>query len=309
MILVVNLNPSLDVIFNVNNFYKNKVNRSCKEYITPGGKGINVAKTLKAFKENVKVIGFCGGTTGKILKEELKNRDIEYEFIETKEMTRFAIGINDLYKKSFTILNGSGSKIEEEKWNDFFEIYRKNYTKADTIILSGSLPPGTPQDIYARLLKEVRNLSILKVLDARDEAFTEALKENPDIVKPNKEEIENILKNKIKTKKSILEAIKFLRSFEVKYPIISLGKKGAVIEIEDTIYQSYLPPTHGIQWGTGDAFLAGFIVGIRKYQDPLEAIKLASAVGYVKTKYVEITEQNIDEILLLKNEVKLRKIF
>jgi len=82
-----------------------------------------------------------------------------------------------------------------------------------------------------------------------------------------------------------------------------------VIEIEDTIYQSYLPPTHGIQWGTGDAFLAGFIVGIRKYQDPLEAIKLASAVGYVKTKYVEITEQNIDEILLLKNEVKLRKIF
>lgn len=309
MILIVNLNPSLDIIFNVNNFCKNKVNRSYKEYITPGGKGINVAKTLRAFKENVKVIGFCGGATGRILKEELKNRGIEYEFIETQDMTRIAIGINDNYKKSFTVLNGSGSKIDVEKWKDFFELYRKNYTKADTIVLSGSLPPETPQDIYSRLLKEVKNSSILKVLDARDEAFIEALKEKPDVVKPNKEEMENIINKKIKTTKDILEAMRFLKAFKVKYPIISMGKKGAVIEVDNTIYHSYLQPIHGIQWGTGDAFLAGFIVGMRKYQDPLEAIKLACALGYIKTKYVEIVEQNIDEISFLKREVKIKKIF
>ncbi|MFN3698804.1 MAG: 1-phosphofructokinase family hexose kinase [Dictyoglomus sp.] len=308
MILIVNINPSLDIIFNVHSFHQNKVNRSYKEYITPGGKGINVAKTLKAFEENVKIIGFCGGSTGKILKEELRDRKIDYDFIETQGMTRFAIGINNSSKNSFTVLNGAGSKIEEEKWKEFFKLYKENYKEAEIVILSGSLPPEASTDIYYKLLKEIKGLPILKVVDARDKALLEALKERPDIVKPNKEEIENIINKKLKRKKDMVEAIKFLINFGVKYPIISLGKKGAIINVNHNIFHAFTPPASGIQWGTGDAFLAGFIVGLKRYQDPLEAIKLACATGYIKTKHVEITRENIDEIFLLKDDVAVQKI-
>ncbi|WP_273334287.1 1-phosphofructokinase family hexose kinase [Dictyoglomus turgidum] len=309
MILIVNINPSLDVIFYTKGFHKSKVNRSYKEEIVPGGKGINVAKTLKAFGEEVKVIGFCGGSTGIILKEELKKRNIDYELVEIKGKTRFAIGIKEDKKKEFTVLNGSGDKINEEEWNSFFKIFKENLENAKIVIISGSIPPETPIEIYALMLKEIKNPKILRVLDARDNVLKEALKESPDIVKPNKEEMENLLSKKLKNKNDYIYAIRYLRSFNIKYPLISLRKKGALIGIEEGIYKATLPPNDGIQWGTGDSFLAGFIFGLKNYQDPFEAIKLACASGYVKTKYPEIIDkQQIKEIFILKDKVKVKRL-
>ncbi len=310
MILIVNINPSLDVIFYSKSFHKNKVNRSYKEEIVPGGKGINVAKTLKAFGEEVKVIGFCGGSTGMILKEELKKRNIDYEFVEIEGKTRFAIGIKEDEKKKFTVLNGSGDKINEEEWDKFFKIFKENLENSKIVIVSGSTPPGTFTEIYALILRKIKNSKTLKVLDARDNVLKEALKETPDIVKPNKEEMENLLSKKLKNKSDYIYAIHYLRSFNVKYPLISLGKKGALIGIEEGIYKATLPPNDGIQWGTGDSFLAGFVFGLKNYQDPFEAIKLACASGYVKTKYVEIIDkQQIKEIFILKDKVKVKRLY
>ncbi|ACI19673.1 1-phosphofructokinase family hexose kinase [Dictyoglomus thermophilum] len=310
MILVVNINPSLDIVFYTQKFQKNKVNRSYKEEMIPGGKGINVAKTLKAFGEKVKIIGFCGGSTGIILKEELNIRDIDYEFVETKGKTRFAIGIKEDKKNTFTVLNGAGNRIRNEEWEKFFKIFRENVKNSEIVIISGSVPPETPAEIYALMLKEIKNPKIIKVVDARDNVLKEALKESPDIVKPNKEEIETLLKFKLKNRNNYIQAISFLKNYNIKYPIISLGKKGALIGIENHIYKSALPPNNGIQWGTGDSFLAGFIYGLKNYKDPIKAIKLACATGYVKTKYVEITqEEQIKEIFNLENKVRVTKIY
>lgn len=148
------------------------------------------------------------------------------------------------------------------------------------------------------------------MLDARDNVLKEALKESPDIVKPNKEEMENLLNKKLKNKNDYIYAIHYLKSFSIKYPLISLGKKGALIGIEENVYKATLPPNDGIQWGTGDSFLAGFIFGLKNYQDPFEAIKLACASGYVKTKYVEIIDkQQIEEIFIFKDKVKMKRLY
>jgi len=284
MILIVNLNPSLDVIFYTEKFLKNKVNRSIREYIMPGGKGINVAKTLKIFNEKLKVIGFCGGNTGIILKQELKKRDIDFNFVEVQNNTRFAIGIKNLYKKELTILNGAGSEIPDYKIEEFFKIYRIIIKDADTLIVSGSIPPNIPYDIYFKIFKEAERINIIRVLDAKGKEFIEALKAQPDIIKPNKEEMEDILNKTIKSKRDIIRAFKFIEKFQIKYPIISLGKKGAVISIDSKLYHSFLPPIDGIHWGAGDAFLAGFIYGLRKTNDPLYSLKIACATGYVKVQ-------------------------
>ena len=308
MILIVNLNPSLDVIFYTEKFYKNKVNRSMKEYIMPGGKGINVAKTLKIFNEKMKVIGFCGGSTGIILKEELKRRDIDFNFIEVQNNTRFAIGIKDLSKKELTILNGAGSEIPESKIEEFFEIYRNNIKDADTLIVSGSIPPNMPYDIYFKILKEAERHNIIKVLDAKGKEFIEALKSKPDIIKPNKEEIEDVLNKTIKSKEDIKNAFKFIEKFQIKYPIISFGEKGAVISIDGKLYHSFLPPIDGIHWGAGDAFLAGFIYGLRRTNDPLYSLKIACATGYLKVKKEELNEDDKNEILRYVERVSIKEI-
>uniref|UniRef100_A0A7C3MKA3 1-phosphofructokinase family hexose kinase n=1 Tax=Dictyoglomus thermophilum TaxID=14 RepID=A0A7C3MKA3_DICTH len=308
MILIVNLNPSLDVIFYTEKFLKNKVNRSIREYIMPGGKGINVAKTLKIFNEKLKVIGFCGGNTGIILKQELKKRDIDFNFVEVQNNTRFAIGIKNLYKKELTILNGAGSEIPDYKIEEFFKIYRIIIKDADTLIVSGSIPPNIPYDIYFKIFKEAERINIIRVLDAKGKEFIEALKAQPDIIKPNKEEMEDILNKTIKSKRDIIRAFKFIEKFQIKYPIISLGKKGAVISIDSKLYHSFLPPIDGIHWGAGDAFLAGFIYGLRKTNDPLYSLKIACATGYVKVKKEELNMNDKEEILKYVDRVSVKEI-
>ena len=47
MIYTVTFNPSLDYIVSVDNFKLGRVNRTSKEIIYAGGKGINVSMVLK----------------------------------------------------------------------------------------------------------------------------------------------------------------------------------------------------------------------------------------------------------------------
>lgn len=93
------------------------------------------------------------------------------------------------------------------------------------MIVSGSIPPNIPYDIYFKIFKEAERINIIRVLDAKGKEFIEALKAQPDIIKPNKEEMEDILNKTIKSKRDIIRAFKFIEKFQIKYPIISLGKR------------------------------------------------------------------------------------
>jgi len=72
MILTVTLNPSLDLTLSIRELKIGKVHRSEKEFLIPGGKGINISKVLKIFNEDTFILGFSGGITGTILEKELK---------------------------------------------------------------------------------------------------------------------------------------------------------------------------------------------------------------------------------------------
>ncbi|HPU43164.1 MAG: 1-phosphofructokinase family hexose kinase [Dictyoglomaceae bacterium] len=307
MILIVNLNPSLDIVFNTWEIKKGKVHRSKRELMTPGGKGINVAKTLKVFGEDIFVLGFCGGSSGKILKEELDKREIPYEFIESKSMTRFAIGIMEEKGSLMTVINGSGEEIEEEKIEEFFEKFKEYIKEASTLIISGSLPLNVPENIYAKMLNLAKNYPIIKVVDARGKALLKALEERPDIIKPNREEAEEILEFKLKEERDLKKAGDFFQLKGVKNALISLGEKGAFLNSSGEMYYAFLPPTKGINWGTGDAFLAGFIYGLI-YNDPIFALKLACATAYVKVKKWEIEKDDLKEIFDLTFKVNIRKL-
>ena len=64
MIYTVTLNPSLDYCLQLKRFCPGTVNRTEKEAVYPGGKGINVSIVLKNLGFPSKLLGFCAGFTG-----------------------------------------------------------------------------------------------------------------------------------------------------------------------------------------------------------------------------------------------------
>ena len=70
MIYTITLNPAVDVSLHVKNgLMPGSINQSFSERTDPGGKGINVSKTLKVMgKDSVICVGVCGDDGERLLK-------------------------------------------------------------------------------------------------------------------------------------------------------------------------------------------------------------------------------------------------
>ncbi len=308
MILTVTLNPSLDLTLFIPELKIGKVHRSQGEILIPGGKGINISRTLRVFDEETFVLGISGGLTGKILENELEKRGIPFDFIRIDGDTRFAVGIFETQnKRPTTVINGKGPQISSDKIYELKEKFKGLISNSKFLVLSGSIPPGVSQDIYSDLLKIAEKYPAIKVLDAQGTALKIALDKKPDIIKPNKEEAEEILGFSIENKIDLKKAGYFFREKGIKYSLISLGEKGAFLATEREMFLASLPPIKGYNWGAGDAFLAGFIVGI-KNNDPIYALKLACSTAYVKIQKLELEKNDTSLIFKLIDEVDIQKI-
>ncbi|MCS7201198.1 MAG: 1-phosphofructokinase family hexose kinase [Dictyoglomus sp.] len=308
MILTVTLNPSLDLTLFLSKLRIGRVHRSDKEILIPGGKGINISRTLKIFNEDTYVLGISGGKTGEILEEELRKREIPFDFVKMKKDIRFAVGIIETEnKRPTTVINGRGPEISMEDIYELKEKFKKLIINSKFVVLSGSIPPGVPSDIYSELLDISGNYPVIKVLDAQGDALKISLEKKPDIIKPNREEAEEILDFSIKTKRDLKRAGYFFKDKGIKYSLITLGEKGAFLATEEDMFFATLPPIKGFNWGAGDAFLAGFIIGI-KNNDPVYALKLAYSTAYIKIQKLELKKEDISLIFNLLNKVEIQKI-
>ena len=112
MIYTVTFNPSIDYIVNVDNFMTGVVNRTSKEIIFPGGKGINVSMVLKNLGEESTALGFMAGFTGDAITRLLQEKGVTADFIHVTEgLSRINV---KLRAQTETEINGQGPKIASE---------------------------------------------------------------------------------------------------------------------------------------------------------------------------------------------------
>ena len=201
MIYTITFNPALDYISQVNNFEIGKINRTEKEKILPGGKGLNVSTVLKNLGIKSTALGFIAGFTGEELKRNIEQRGIKTDFIKVKKgITRINVKISS---KEETALNGNGPDIATEDINELLEKIEQINSK-DTVILAGNIPKCINNDIYEIICKKLECKKVRFVVDATKELLMNVLKYKPFLIKPNKEELEETFKEKIETKEDII---------------------------------------------------------------------------------------------------------
>ena len=278
MIYTITFNPALDYISQVNNFEIGKINRTEKEKILPGGKGLNVSTVLKNLGIKSTALGFIAGFTGEELKRNIEQRGIKTDFIKVKKgITRINVKISS---KEETALNGNGPDIATEDINELLEKIEQINSK-DTVILAGNIPKCINNDIYEIICKKLECKKVRFVVDATKELLMNVLKYKPFLIKPNKEELEETFKEKIETKEDIIVHAKKLQEMGAQNVLISLGGEGAILVTKENKEYFLNAPKGKVlnTVGAGDSMVAGFIAGYEKSGEFEYAFKMGVATG------------------------------
>lgn len=278
MIYTVTLNPSLDYVVSVEDFQPGKTNRTSEEQIYAGGKGINVSAQLKNLGCDSVALGFVAGFTGQEIQRQLKEKEINTDFILLQEgSSRINLKIKNI---EGTEINGTGPCIRQVELDALLQKLDALQT-GDVLFLSGSIPGSVPGDIYARMMKRLEHKGILVVLDTAGEALRKGLSLKPFLIKPNQQEINELFGVRVNTREELLVLGKKLQEMGARNVLISLAGEGAVLICENgKIYRSKAPkgkPVNSV--GAGDAMLAGFMAEWLKTVNYEEAFYRSVATG------------------------------
>jgi 1-phosphofructokinase len=257
MIATVTLNPAVDKSVTVRGFEIGKTNRCRVDRIDAGGKGINVAKALKRFGSTVCALGFVAGSNGRFILDALSAEGIPTDFVQVSGDTRVNLKIHDAERGTETELNEPGFHVTADQLEELRQKIHTHAPHSVVMVFSGSLPPGAPPEIFADLIRIAKTHGARCILDTAGPALERGLAARPFLIKPNRAEVEDLLKRTLGTRRELVEAARALISMGTEQVLISLGAEGAVgVAGNDALFAE--PPTVKVRSsvGAGDTMVA-----------------------------------------------------
>ncbi|MFF9785537.1 1-phosphofructokinase [Streptomyces nigrescens] len=258
MILTVTLNAALDITYRVPRLHPHTTNRVTEVSERPGGKGLNVARVLAALGHRTVATGFAGGGTGAALRALLAETEVTDALVPVGGATRRTVAVADAATGDTTQLNEPGPVVSPAEWDTFLGTYRELLADARAVALCGSLPPGVPVDVYARLTRAARSAGVPVLLDTSGEPLRRGLAARPDLAKPNADELAALTGST-----EPLRAARDARRRGAHAVAASLGADGMLAVTADGAWQA-APPRRiaGNPTGAGDSAVAGLLSGL-----------------------------------------------
>jgi 1-phosphofructokinase/tagatose 6-phosphate kinase len=282
MIITVTLNPALDKTLEVPNFAQGRRHRSIEQVTMPGGKGINVARVIKRLGQPVIATGLAGGATGTRIIEALNDEAILNSFVRIREDSRTNTAVFDPTTGSHTELNERGPAVSPGELDLFREKLLYLAKGASMCVFAGSLPRGVEPDLYADLIREVKRLGVLTLVDAEGEALRLAMRAEPDVVSPNELEAEELVGQEFNDDDDRGQALVEMDRLGAAEAIMTVrdGCYAQVLEDASTMYRVSVPEQEArSRIGSGDAFLAGYVAARYSGREPVECLRYGVACG------------------------------
>ncbi|MFQ1019690.1 hexose kinase [Gilliamella sp. CG13] len=311
MILTITMNPSVDIAYPLNKLIIDDINRVSNVKKTAGGKGLNVTRGIKFSGIPVLASGIIGGTTGEYIKKQLDKDNIAYCFYITKQESRNCIAI--LHEGNQTEILESGPELDSNDVEQFLNHYETMLEQAKIITISGSLPQGFPIDFYVKLIEQAEKRQIPVLLDSSGKMLYATLisKHKPYLIKPNKEELQQIIEMKIDADDthSLIQALNHPLLSDIPIIVISLGKNGAFVRCHHQYYQASIPQIKVINpVGSGDITLAGLAVSLHENESIEVMLARAMTMGMLNAMESQTGFVNMRHYDHYYQQVKITKI-
>lgn len=295
MIITVTLNPALDKTVTLPGFAVNTVNRVQNVCLDPGGKGINVSKSVHALGGKTLAISVLGGAAGGYIKTALDAIGLANEAVLVEAVTRTNLKVVDPVLGTNTDINEAGSPVSPETLQRVWQKVLHAARPGDTVVFAGKNPPEMDDGLLAQWIRQLKSLDVRVCVDTVGDPMRLALKEKPDIIKPNREELSELLGRELRTVGDIYTASRELVEQGVGLVVVSMGGEGAMFVTKDQCIRGYSPKVPVASTvGAGDAMMAALAhysaAGCSLEETARRAIAVASAtVTYSGSKPAELS--------------------
>lgn len=286
MIVTVTMNPAIDKTVEIDSLLAGGLNRIRSVEYDAGGKGINVSKTIRELGGESIATGFLGGNAGKTIESVLDEKTIKNDFIwvegETRTNTKVFEGNGNV-----TELNEPGPAIRDEQVKELMKKL-EGYAGEDTLfILAGSIPNGVDKQVYAEITRLVHKKGATVLLDADGELFRNSLDAGPDIIKPNRVELEEYAGLDYRaSEEELVSLAEGLMEKGIGTVAVSMGKSGAMFVRRDyKVKCPALPVKAHSTVGAGDAMVAALAYAWNEKLNEEDTVRLcmATSAGAVTT--------------------------
>ena len=278
MIYTVTFNPAIDYVVELVSFNIGEINRTTREYMNLGGKGVNVSRVLTNLEVPNVALGFVAGFTGDALRNGLERMGVKTDFISLEEgNTRINVNIKGVEE---TDINARGPEIPNSAIDELFKKL-DNLQSGDTLVLAGSIPTSLPNDMYERIMERLYGKGIRFVVDATRDLLVKSLKYEPILIKPNNHELGEIFGLELTTDNEIIYYARELKKQGAKNVLISMAGDGAILVDENDVAHKIGTPKGKVKnsVGAGDSMVAGFCAGYLEKGDYKYALRMGTAAG------------------------------
>ncbi|SQF81163.1 tagatose-6-phosphate kinase [Streptococcus equi subsp. zooepidemicus] len=301
MILTVTLNPSIDISYPLNRLTLDTINRVNRTTKTAGGKGLNVTRVLAEAGQSVVATGFIGGKLGDFVIHQLQEQGISNQFFKIKGETRNCIAV--LHEGMQTEILEAGPYIDMDEAEGFLNHMSIIAKQFDILTFSGSLPKGLAAHYYQDLITMARAYGSKVVLDCSGAPLKAVLagKDKPTVIKPNLEELEDLIGQPVTLDEERLISLLSQPLFEgIEWIIVSLSAQGAFAKHHNRFYRVTIPKIEVVNpVGSGDATVAGIAWALAEGDDDETLLKKANVLGMLnaqETRTGHVNMAHFDEL-------------
>ena len=287
MIITVTLNAAIDKSLSVPNFRLGRRHRTVEQSTMPGGKGVNVARTLKALGQPVIATGFAGGPTGTRIVEGLTAESILNDFVRIRDESRTNTAVYDPVTGDQTEINERGPAVSEAECELFRDKLLYLARGADIVVFAGSLPRDVATGVYASLIGELKAMGVTTMVDSEGDPMRLAVRAEPDVISPNVLEAEELVGHEFHDEEDRCASVGEMVELGAGEAIMTLPD-GCVASLrvggERVVHRVWIEPRESVSSrGSGDAFLAGYVAARYSGLGPEECLRRAVACGAEST--------------------------
>jgi len=338
MILTVTLNAAWDKTYFISGLRPGGAHSVAQVRGCPGGKGVNVARVVKALGGRVLATGLAGGPTGRAIVDGLAAEGIESAFLSVGADSRTTLAVVDGTGGGVTEFREPGAPVTDEEFATFLVHLDGLLAGVSFCVFSGSLPPGLPSDAYAQAIRVVQGRGLRTVLDTSGPALVAGVSARPFLIKPNAEETVGLARAfGLETAKraaaqdaawrnaggavpvgrdpvdrsEVASAIGLAPSLggAAELVVLTLGELGAVAYCVDEFWHAAVR-VEGVRnpVGSGDALAAAMVVALERGDGLRDALSLGVAAGAANALTETAGQVRPEDVERLREGVEVRRL-
>jgi 1-phosphofructokinase family hexose kinase len=272
VLLVAGPNLTIDRTLEIDELVLGSEVRFTRAEITPGGKGVNVARAASRLGCDTTLVALAPGHTGAAVARLIADEGLRLRTVPVVGEVRSSAIVLERGGR-VSVFNEPGPQLGPRYWEAYVEAIAGELPRHRALVCSGSVPPGIAEDAYARLISEAASRSLLTVVDASGPLLSRALDAGPDIVTPNLSEAEALLgggpRSEVEPRaadareRALGAARALVKERSARVAIVTAGAAGAAVAWRGEalfVEAVSVPVVNPI--GAGDVFVAGLICAL-----------------------------------------------